>query len=248
MKRILSVFALAMTLSFAGKAQSDPNSTTLDAAIQELSSNVAGNGNGRAVGSFVNFHAGKEDTKGSRYFFRDWVKGTVVTQQNQLVAKDDLMFNYDKISHDLFLTDKKSVVQIDKSQIKSFDLSQAGIEYKFKRAENIAPDVFFEQLAGSADSSGYVLLKLTRTTFKKADFHTDGMVESGTNYDEYVDASEYYIVMPGGKEFKKVELKKKQFKEVLSAVKPKTESYFSSHKDADADETFLAGLINAVNS
>jgi hypothetical protein len=239
---------MAMALSFAGRAQSDPNSTTIDAAIQELSSNVAGNGNARAVGSFTNFHAGKEDTKGSRYFFRDWVRGTVVTQQNQQVAKDNLMFNYDKITHDLYLTDKKNVIQIDKSQIKSFNLNLGGMEYKFRRAEAIVPDVFFEQLAGPADSSGYVLLKLTRTTFKKADFHTDGMVESGTNYDEYVDVGEYYIVMPGGKEFKKVDLKKKQFREALSAVKPKVESYFSSHKDADADEIFLAGLINAINS
>jgi hypothetical protein len=249
MKIIVSVVAFAMTLSFAARAQGDPNSTSIGNAIQELSSDVAGNGNARAVGSFVNFHSGKENTKGSRYFFKDWVKGTVTNRQNQQVAKDNLMFNYDKITHDLYLTDKTTVVQVDKTQIQSFDLSDGGTSHRFKRMDNILPDVFFEELAGSADSSGsgYTLLKLTRTTFKKADFHSDGLVESGNNYDEYVDVIEYYILTPGGKEYKKIELKKKQVKDALSAVKPKVDSFFASHKEADMDETFLRELITAVN-
>src|SRR5262249_11457199 len=95
--------------------------------------------------------------------------------------------------------------------------------------------------------SGYGLYKLTKTTFKKADFHTDGMVESGNNYDEFADDVSYYILAPGATTATKIELKKKSIKEVLAGAKQKTDDYLSAHRGEDINEDFLTGLVGSLN-
>jgi hypothetical protein len=238
-----------MGYGVAGMAQTNENSIRIDQAIQDLTNNVAGNANGqsRAVGSFVNFHT-KEDTKGSRYLFQDWVGGVVTTKSGVVIAKDSLLYNYDKISHDLYLTDQKTVVQVDGENIKAFTFTNMGKPMTFVRLEAIQPNVFFQQLVDPGTTgSGYGLYKLTKTHFKKADYHTDGMIESGNNYDEYVDESEYYLVMPGGKDVKKVELKKKSIREALAEVRQKTDDFFGFHRGDDINENFLIGLVSSLN-
>jgi hypothetical protein len=248
MKIVLILIGM-MGYGVAGTAQTNENSIRIDQAIQDLTNNIAGNANGqsRAVGSFVNFHAGKEDTKGSRYLFPDWVGGVVTTKSGIVISKDSLLYNYDKISHDLYLTDQKTVVQVDGENIKAFTLRSAGRPMTFVRLETVQPNVFFQQLVDPGTTgSGYGLYKLIKTNFKKADYHTDGMVESGNNYDEYVDESEYYLVMPGGAA-KKVELKKKSIREALAEAKQKTDDFFSVHRSDDINENFLIGLVGSLN-
>lgn len=238
-----------MGIGMAGVAQTNENSIRIDQAIQDLTNNVAGNLNGqsRAVGSFVNFHT-KEDTKGSRYMFPDWVGGAVTTKNGVVVSKDSLLYNYDKISHNLYLTDQKTVVQVDGDNVKAFTVMNLGRTMTFVRLEAVQPSAFFQQLVDpGAAGSGYSLYKLTKTTFKKANYHTDGMVESGTNYDEYVDENEYYIVAPGSSTATKVELKKKSIRGALTGAKQKTDEYFSAHRDEDINEAFLTGLVGSLN-
>ncbi len=237
-----------MGVGLGAKAQTNENSIRIDQAIQDLTNDVAGNTNGssRAVGSFVNFHMGKEDTKGSRYLFPNWVGGAVTTKNGVVISKDSLLYNYDKISHDLFLTDQKTVVQVDGGNIKAFTLTNAGRPMVFVRLEAVQPNVFFQQLVDPG-ASGYGLYKLIRTTLKKADYHTDGMVESGNNYDEYVDVSEYYLVTPGGKDARKMELKKKSIREATADARQKTDEYFGAHRSDDINEDFLIGLVSSFN-
>jgi len=227
-------------------AQSNENSIRVDQAIQDLTDLQAGNGNSRAVGSFVNFHAGKENTRGSRYLFPDWVDGAVTTQNGVVISRDSLMYNYDKITHDLYLTDQKTVVQVDASSIKTFTLRSEGKSLVFVKVGALQPNLFYQQLVDPG-TAGYGLYKLVRTSFEKANYHTDGMVESGHNYDEYTDENDYYIGLPGGKEFKKVDLKKKSIREALAAAKPKVDAFFSSHRGDDLNELFLVQLIASLN-
>lgn len=236
----------AGTIAFA---QSNENSIRIDQAIQDLRNPVASDANGatRNVGSFVNFHAGKENTKGSRYMFPDWVNGVITTKAGVVIAKDSLLYNYDKISHDLYLTDQKTVVQVDGENIKAFTLTSQGHPMTFVRLESVRPNAFFQQLVDPG-TSGYGLYKLVSTTFKKADYHSDGLVETGNNFDEFVDNDEYYIALPGGKEFKKVELRKKSIRETLSSVKPKVDGFFNSHRGDDLNESLLAALVRSLNS
>jgi len=237
-------------IGLGAKAQTNDNSIRIDQAIQDLTNDVAGNANGssRAVGSFVNFHMGKEDTKGSRYLFPNWVGGVVTTKNGVVISKDSLLYNYDKISHDLFLTDQKTVVQVDGENIKAFMLTSAGRSMTFVRLQAVQPNVFFQQLVEpGASGLGFGLYKLIRTTLKKADFHSDGLVETGNNYDEYVDVSEYYVMTPGGKQAKKVELKKKAIREAMAEARQKTDDYFAAHRNDDIDDFFLIGLVSSCN-
>lgn len=234
--------------SFTASAQSDANSTTISNAIQELSSTVAGNTTTSAVGSFVNFHAPKENTKGRRFLLADWAKGTVTTKQDLVLQNDNLAINYDKLSHDLYYSlDHKTVIEAERSHIKSFHLvASDGATMDFGRLDLVKPEVFF-QVFIPFDNTHYGLYSLTTTTFKKADYRTDGMVETGNNYDEYVDNVQYYIVSPGGKEYQPVELKKKSVRASLPNAKPKVDEYLSQHKNDDINETFLKGLIEYIN-
>jgi hypothetical protein len=68
------------------------------------------------------FHQ-NEETKGSRYFFREWVKGTVIDNKGAVVSDEYCLFNYDKMAHALLVTkDKKSMIQVNSSDIQSFSL------------------------------------------------------------------------------------------------------------------------------
>lgn len=234
--------------SFTASAQSDANSTTVNNAIQELSSNVAGNSTTTAVGSFVSFHAPKENTKGRRFLLADWAKGSVTTAQDLVLQNDNLAINYDKLSHDLYYSlDHKTVIEAERSHIKSFHLiANDGKSMDFCRLDLIRSEVFFQQFT-PFDNTHYGLYSLTTTTFKKADYRTDGMVETGNNYDEYIDNVQYYVVSPGGKEYQPVELKKKSVRASLPNAKAKVEEYLSQHKNDDINETFLKDLIEYVN-
>ncbi len=102
-------------------------------------------------------------------------------------------------------------------------------------------------LALVKDFKKYSLYKSTRTKFKKSDYKSDGLTESGTPYDEYVDEATYIVVMPGGKEFNVIVFKKKALKEIFSQDAGKVNNYFSDHSDDNVDESFVTGLVNFLN-
>ena len=246
MKKIYLVLAILLITNTFLQAQSNALSQNVDAALQDLTKGVTNNGGGY-IGSMVSF-SHKEDTKGNRYLFTEWAKGSVVGSNDVVINNDSLLFNYDKITHDLYLTtDKVSAIDVDKSKVKSFSLKgNDGNVYSFEKIPLINPDIFFQPLVENVNK--YSAYKLTKTKFVKSDYHSDGMVETGKNYDEYVDEDEYYIVLPGGKEFKKVDLKKKSIKQALQQDASKTDSYFAQHKQDDINEAFLKDLITSLNS
>jgi len=247
MKRSFLLFTAGLISVHALRAQSSAGAQAVDNSFQEFTHNLSVNGSARAVTTITAFSS-KEDTKGSRYLFDHWVNGSAVsTMKDVSVNSQSLLFNYDKITHNLFITqDKKTVVEVDKNQLQSFTLrSDNGQEYTYERANLINTDQFFQPLVKNTDK--YTLYKLVKTKFKKADYHSDGLTESGNNYDEYLETSEYYIVLPGGKDYKKIDLKKKAVKDALTADASKVNDYFSSHKYDDVNETFLKGLVVSLN-
>lgn len=247
MRKPALLLILAASSCFTVTAQSDANSTTVGNAILELSSNQAGNGNNTAVGSFVNFHMGKEDTKGRRMLLASWGKGFVVGMNDSLIKDEKLVFNYDKMSHDLYYSlDKQTVFEAERSHIKAFHLVSNDGDVEYARVNVIKPEVFFRVFA-PVDATHYGFYSLTTTEFKKANYHSDGLVETGNNYDEYVDNLQYYIVAPGGKTFQPIDLKKKSIRAAFPAAKAKVEEFFSQHKDADINEALVKDLIDYVN-
>ena len=226
---------------FAQAANDQKNVTTANSINEATKLGLSG-----GVTSIASFSS-KEDTKGTRYLSSDWVKGEVTDTAGKVYDNPQYYFNYDKISHDLYLTtDKKEVVQLDHNQIKEFTLSsfKEG-KLQFKLIPAIATDTYVESLVESQEK--YTLYKLTRTKFEKSNYRSSGLVETGKNYDEYVDTDNYYVGLPGGKEFKKIDLSKKSLKKVF-AGNEKAETFMKDHSSEKVDEHFAQALIQSLNS
>ena len=138
------------------------------------------------------------------------------------------------------------MIQVENSDIRSFTLNDQGSEYKFEKNPLIDDKLFFIQLVKPGDGK-YSLYKSVKTTFVKSDYRSDGLTESGKNYDEYVDENNYYIVSASWDKYKTVALKKKSIREALQDEMDKVNSYFSQHKDNFINESFLVGLVNSLN-
>jgi hypothetical protein len=191
------------------------------------------------------FHQ-NEETKGSRYYFKEWVKGTVIDNNGAVVSDEYCLFNYDKMAHALLVTkDKKSMIQVNSSDIQSFTLEDQNGKYSFERKPLINEKDFLVQLVKPGGK--YSLYKAIKTKFEKADYRSDGMVESGKNYDEYVDEAKYYVLPADEKQIIPVELKKKAIKGAFPNEQEKVNSYVSAHKNDFINESFLIGLVNSLN-
>src|ERR1700722_465715 len=202
--------------------------------------------NNLSTGAFLPQFIHHEDTKGTRYLFDRWVGGIVTDTGNNIIDNKNYLFNYDKVSRGILMAqDMKSAIEINKDQVKAFVLKdQNGNQYIFELASLINNGNFVEQLA---KGNKYILYKSIKTKFTKANYHTDGMTESGNAYDEHVDEFHYYISAIGSKDYKEVEFKKKSIKAVLFTETDKLNNYFSQHSEDPIDETFLKGLITFLN-
>jgi hypothetical protein len=195
-------------------------------------------------GSNVNFNA-IENTKGRRYLFDGWAKGNVITSKGDVINNDTMLFNLDKMNNTLLVTeDKNNIIAVNRADISSMTLSDGKETYHFERVDAINPQGFLQVLAKK--ENGYILYKSIRTKFEKADYHTDGLMESGKSYDEYSDEYKYFIVMPDGKSFKEVALKSKSIKEAVG-TDPKAAQFFSAHKNDPVNETYLSALVDYLN-
>lgn len=195
-------------------------------------------------GSYVNFNA-IENTKGRRYLFDGWATGKVFTTNGQVFDSDSMFYNMDKMNSDLLVTtDKKNIIAVNKADIKSFILSDGKVTYTFDRIDVINPQGLLQVLVKK--DNGYTLYRSITTKFQKADYHTDGLMESGKPYDEYSDQYKYFVVFPDGKGYKQVNLKGKSIKDVFKAD-PKSGEFFDSNKVLPVNEEYLISLVQFLN-
>lgn len=189
----------------------------------------------------------KEGTKGNRYLLGErWGSGYVVTRSDSIVDNKAMLYNFDKIEQKLYTTkDQQTVIELDKPVIKAFAIRDGDSLIIFDRVAVIDADRFFVALVAEVGGK-YSLYKNLQTKFIKANYHSDGLVESGNNFDEYKDELEYYILTPQH-EIKKVELKKKAIKDALPAVSAQVNAFISAHKYDDVDENYLKKLIVSLN-
>ena len=166
-----------------------------------------------------------------------------------LLNDDHLFLNFDKISHVLYLTvDGKTFVKVETSQAKEIDFTGKDKQTKLVRLEGIDPDVFFQPLSDSTDQNHYALYRLMTTRFIRANYRTNGLTSTGNNYDEYLDEYEYYLVMPGGRNYTPIKLKKKALRDALATAGPKVDNWFGRHNKEEVNEAFLVGLVNQLNN
>lgn len=180
----------------------------------------------------------QEATKGSPYMFASWVRGFAVSKGDSLLFDVNSLYNYDKMSGDLLFTrDKNVIMQVNKEQVKYFSLSDGKLyPHVFESAPSISKKPFIELLV---NTSKYKVYKITDTRLERANFHSDGVIETGNRYDEYQDVVHYYFVkLPDGAA-KQFSLKWKAVKELFAGDADK---FVASHNSQDINDDCLREL------
>jgi len=195
-------------------------------------------------GSNLNGFSTAWSTKGSRFFFDDWVKGIIVKNSGEVIDDNKYYFNFDKVNDNLLVTvDKEAIIEVYKDSVKSITFKQKDQTYYFEKVIPIQRYRFVQVL--TKDSKGYSLYKTINTRFVAASYSTNGLTESGNPYDEYADTYKYYIIYKD--EVRPVELKiasiKKAMKENISQVK----GFYADHILDEVDETYLTDIVEIVN-
>ena len=188
----------------------------------------------------------RENTKGTRYLFDDWVTGNTFTSING-TAEDvsHYLFNFDKQSGNLLATEnKKNVLSVSSQYIKSFILTSGNHEFLFEHLALIDSSKYFIALA--KNNLKYSLYKQPSVHFIPSNYRNDGMIETGTKDDEYKDESKYFIVMPDNT-FRLLVLKRNALKNILIGQEEKADKYLKTHSEEEINEHFLIGLIDYVN-
>ena len=191
------------------------------------------------------FHT-REDTRGSIYLFNTWQKGIVAKADDSTITDNaNNLYNINKETGDLIMTkDFNSALNIDKSQIKFFTLfDSVKNTHSFMIVPAISNTLFCEIIALGND---YDIFKLTTTKFIKANLTTDGFASSGSNYDEYVDSKQYYLLNVKDGSIAKFEPKKKEIKQVF-ANNTSAQQFLIAHKSDDINDAFLKNFIKGIN-
>src|SRR5581483_3033389 len=127
------------------------------------------------------------NAKGSQFFNDGWSMGSVTTANKETI-NSGYLFIYDKVRQELFLKPKDSdiVVLADKNQIYGFSIFTDKM-HNFRQASLYDPNEKGNFLEVLTESEKYTLLKLTKTTFEKANTNDMEKVRSGNLDDEFVD-------------------------------------------------------------
>ena len=235
-KIILPILFLLPAIIFS---QTNASSVTIH---QEFATMATTHENSSSLQSFST-----NQVEGSQFFFPEWQKGELTLSDNE-VFNQDLLFAYDKVRQELFIRQKDSfdILTGDKERIRSFSLRADGKQYQFINSSRYSvakPLVFYQVLVD--DSVKLTLLKLTSTSFVKAD-KTDMMrMKEGEIYDAYVDKYSYFLVK-GNANPQPVQLKSKTIKQVLSGFGMNADTYMHDHYGA-LNENYLIELVKALN-
>lgn len=184
----------------------------------------------------------QEPTRGSRYLYDNWIPGFGISKKDSLIVETTNMYNFDKLSGTILYTnDGKSMAQVSPSQIKSFSLfDKKGHAHVYENAPEISGKPFVEVLVNTPK---YKIYKKIDTKLTRADFHTDGVLEMGHKYDEYVDVERYYFVGTDGKS-QSISLKKSTLKKLLAGD---ADAFIASQGSRDVDEEYVKDLGSSLS-
>lgn len=242
MKQKLIFLFVLMTI-FGSSVFSQVNAPSIQTSFQNFLNAESGR---LYTGSALPVFLIKENTKGNRYLFEKWVKGSVKNVQGQIYQGSNALFNYDKLNKKLLIfLDSAKIIELNSSDIGSFTIGDSGQQVTFERLRNSTDLNFYQPVY--KNEKGYSLYKLLKTTFKKADYQTNGLFESGNKFDEYVDTQEYYILSDKG-ELAKITFKKKSIEKCFGKESEKVDAFFTSHKNDNIDEAFVASLLEFINT
>ncbi len=194
---------------------------------------------------FPVFHP-KQETQGSRYFFKDWAHGSVIKVDGQAVADPNYLFNYDKMGGGLLLSkDGHSAIEVNRDIVKTFTITDDNSQTAtFANMPSIDKTHYVQVLA---DGDKYKIYKVIKTKFDKANFSTDGLMNTGNDFDSYTDEGDYYLVDAKTNAVQKVVMKKKALKALFPSDADKVNKFLSDHAEDNMDDSYLANLGSYVN-
>jgi hypothetical protein len=225
-------------------AQTDAN---ISEDFKQLSGEI-----GKQQSGFENLQSYNSGTKGSQFFYPGWTEGSVTTNDNKTIDSKDYLYLFDKVRQVLFITSSKTqvntqgnVLTADPDKLKAFTLITDKPHYFIKACvyDSGLKNDFFEVLI---ESDNYSLLKLTTSTFQKADEHDMLAMKNGNFSDEFVDNTTYYIYH--NSKITKVNLTENSLRKALKEEKIKVDTYFNMHQNDEMSEDLLTGLINYLNT
>ncbi|MDB4918418.1 hypothetical protein [Mucilaginibacter sp.] len=228
---------------------SDPNAsartpfiTNRQLFITRNAVNAGGAGFGGSDVTIVKEGFNVEPTRGSRYLYDDWMPGFGISKKDSLVVETTNMYNYDKLNGNIMYTnDGKSMASVSIQQIKSFSLyDKKGHAHVYENAPLINGKPFVEVLLATPR---YKIYKKVDTKLNRADFHTDGVLEMGHKYDEYVDIDRYYFVGADSKP-QSISLKKTTLKKLLAGD---ADVFIASQGSRDVDEDYVRDLGSSLS-
>ena len=184
-----------------------------------------------------------EPTRGSRYLFEDWIPGFGMNKKEELVVEKENMYNYDKISGTIIYTnDGRSMAQVSPGQLNSFTLyDKKGHAHIYENAPEINNKPFVEVLLKTPK---YKIYKKIDSKLARADFHTDGVLDIGHRYDEYVDNEHYIFVSTADNKPQSISLKKSTLKKLLAGD---ADAFIASQGSRDVDEEYVKDLGSSLN-
>ena len=187
----------------------------------------------------------QEELHGSRFLFKHWVHGFVLSPQDSIKQNDNYLFNYDKIDGNFIFATGGTAMHLGvKSDVKQFILfDNNGDRYVFENLPAIDGKHYLQVLASGKK---YKIYKNFNTKFLKSDYTTNGITSHGNNYDSFVDEATYYLVkLPAGVP-QELSLRKKAIKNAFAADADKVNKFFADN-DGDIDDAYLAKLGEYMN-
>lgn len=193
----------------------------------------------------------QEETRGSRYLLRTFVRGVIIDKDHRVMIDSVHLINYDKIDGQLLIAEGQgNFLEVDKDKILAFGMKTQDTSFVFVNVPVLSKVNYFMVVAKGPKYSVY---KSLRTAFHRANYQSNGLVESGHDYDEYVDKETYFWVRSGDStgmvsdSAGVFELKKKSIKAAFAGEKAKVDAFFSQHKYEDIDDSFVRRLVVYLN-
>jgi hypothetical protein len=189
----------------------------------------------------------KDETVGSVYLTRYWVKGRVELSNHRLLPEPGapLLFNFDKVNNVVYtINQDNKIIFYPADSVLSFNLVDDNTVFSFEKINWISDNFFLMPILKS--EKGYSLYKRLFTRFLQADFSSEGYYTKGRKFDEYVDYYEYYITYPGNNLFRKLYLKEKDIRRSLRDETRLLDDFFTIHEH-EIDEQSLIGIVQYIN-
>jgi hypothetical protein len=226
--------SIASTLNPGETSVSNGNTFIQNSQLMTKSNSAGGSGNVVTSSTAVKEGFNQEPTRGSVYLYDNWVAGYGINKNDSMVVELSYAYNYNKQTGSIVYTnDGTSLSMVSFQKIKSFSLfDHEGHVSTYENAPAFNNKQFVEVLFTAPAGKIY---KKIDTKIVRADFHTDGVVESGHKYDEYVDVARYYFVGADGKP-QSISLKKSALKKYLGAG---ADAVLAAAGSKDIDENFL---------